>query len=164
MIVFRDTDTLAASRAEVTVLAIDRAISELGADYCAKYVLDAGNVAEVDFPPLDVLGTAIDRCARIGKLAQPNNALASSAFRERSRQASNWLSVGSFDFKGLPDPTEVFRFISLGGDWNSPHPLYATRSGEELVAIIETLGKKVVAAEAALETCRSELNTFRQKQ
>ena len=113
MAVFSDHDGLGVARAETCIRALDTSLRSLGDQFVAKYVMDAGNVAEVSFPPDDVLGTTVDRCARIAKIAQPGVALASAEVRNRAPNRGSWISVGAYSFKGIPVPVKVFMLSGL---------------------------------------------------
>jgi class 3 adenylate cyclase len=163
MAVFNDQDGLGSARAETCVMALDAMIRALGTPYAAKYVLDAGDIAEVTFPPYDVLGTAIDRCARIGKIAQPGVALASDSFRAKTPHKDAWLTVGSYKFKGLPAPVTVFRLATLHAPWKTPDPTLAVMTQEELILAIKELEDKVAQQEQEILSCRTELRRFRER-
>jgi class 3 adenylate cyclase len=163
MAVFKDNDGLASARAETCVMALDAIIRALGAPYAAKYVLDAGDVVEVTFPPYDVLGTAIDRCARIGKIAQPGVALASDSFRAKTPHKDAWVAVGSYRFKGLPSPVAVFRLSALQAPWSTPDADLAVMSPDELIVMINQLQDKLVQQDHELASCRTELRRFRER-
>jgi len=163
MAVFKDHDGLASARAETCVMALDAILRVLGTPYAAKYVLDAGDVVEVTFPPYDVLGTAIDRCARIGKIAQPGVALASDSFRAKTPHKDGWLTVGSYNFKGLPSPVTVFRLVALQAAWKTPDADLSVMSQDELIATIRELQDKLTRQEQEIESCRTELRRFRER-
>lgn len=163
MVVFKDYDGLAAARAETCVMALDGAMRSLGPPYVAKFVLDAGDVVEVTFPPYDVLGTAIDRCARIGKIAQAGVALASEAFRTRTPHKDAWLPVGSYNFKGLPAPVSIFRLSTLSDSWSPPDADLAAMSQDELIKTIGKLRSRIGEHINEIDACRDELRRLRQR-
>src|SRR5207302_10205783 len=147
MALFNDEDGFAPARAETCVMALDAMVKGLGAPYAAKYVLDAGDISEVTFPPYDVLGTAVDRCARIGKIAQPGVALASEMFREKAPHQEAWVQAGTYAFKGLSAPVNVFRLARLDGFWRAPDTQLAVSTQEELITMLNDLRAEVARTE-----------------
>lgn len=159
MAIFEDASTgLAANRAESCVIECEAALKGLPGTVRAKYALDYGECATVDFEhaPGDVLGAAVDRCARISKLAEPGTAVASEAFVAESKRPSGWRKLGEFPFKGLSDFVSVFQFQGIGAPMEVVHPELLTRSSKSLVT-------DLLAAQADVERCREEIRMFRSK-
>jgi class 3 adenylate cyclase len=99
-----------------SVAASERFIDSVGADrllgdqYRFKIAADTGPAYHFQFEePLadDPYGTVVDRCARIAKLAQSGLAFCSSAYAAEAGP-ERYQSVGTFPFKGLAEPEEVF--------------------------------------------------------
>lgn len=87
-----------------------------------KVAVDRGQVYTIDLPghdEPDVLGTAIDRCARIGKFTKPGVVLASYEYRKGCGAAYKWTQVGEPELKGV-GKTKIFQL------------------GEKTIDIIET--------------------------
>jgi class 3 adenylate cyclase len=101
-----------------------------------KVAIDRGQIYTIDLPghdEPDVLGTAIDRCARIGKYTKPGAVLASYEYRKGSNAAYTWALVGEPELKGV-GRTKIFQL------------------GEKTVEITET----TEIAVAALERMKQE--------
>lgn len=76
-----------------------------------KVAVDRGQVYTIDLPghaEPDVLGTAIDRCARIGKYTKPGAVLASFEYRKGCNPAYTWTLVGEPELKGV-GKTKIFQ-------------------------------------------------------
>lgn len=68
-----------------------------------KVAADYGKVYSLSFPghaEPDPQGPAVDRCARIGKYAQPGEVLASADFASKTEKLG-WKKAGRVDLKGL---------------------------------------------------------------
>lgn len=75
-----------------------------GVETRIKVAIDKGEVCFLKFDghePIDPQGTAIDRCARIGKKAVPGAVLASADFVKECPPGYSWKEAGTVDFKGL---------------------------------------------------------------
>lgn len=69
-----------------------------------KVVIDWGKVFLVEYEghrASDPQGTPVDRCARIGKHAQPGTVLSSYEFVQHCEDRTKWTELGSVDMKGL---------------------------------------------------------------
>ena len=102
-----------------------------------KVAVDRGQVYTIDLPghdEPDVLGTAIDRCARIGKYTKPGVVLASYEYRKGCGASYKWTQVGEPELKGV-GKTKVFQL------------------GEKTLDIVETT--EITASE--LERLKSEV-------
>jgi class 3 adenylate cyclase len=76
-----------------------------------KVAVDSGKVYCIKLPghdELDVLGTTVDRCARIAKYTKPSTVLASFDYRKACSAAYNWTLVGEPTLKGI-GKTKVFQ-------------------------------------------------------
>lgn len=75
----------------------------IGYETRIKLVADYGSVYFLTFPghdEPDPQGPAVDRCARIGKYAQPGEVLASADFASKTEKLG-WKKAGRIDLKGL---------------------------------------------------------------
>jgi len=83
---------------------IDSNLGEaIGHDTRIKVAADYGKVYFLSFPghdEPDPQGPAVDRCARIGKYAQPGEVLASTDFASKTEKLG-WKKAGRVDLKGL---------------------------------------------------------------
>jgi class 3 adenylate cyclase len=154
-----DKNLMASLRAENCIWECESELSKLGESYRAKYTLDYGSGAAVDFPnaPKDVLGTCIDRCARIAKLNEPHTALASHDFVEHSKHKASWSLLGQFDFRGITQKVKVYQLQDLGNPIRIPDDQLYTADSKHLVEIVIKLrgqNKKLL----------DELNYFRSRQ
>lgn len=140
------TGSLACGRAEAFVQECESALQDLGSEYVAKYALDFGRAAtfETDNAPTDYLGDCVDRCARISKLTEPHSVLATSQFVAESRHSGSWKSVGIFNFKGIPIPTEVLQWPVFGQAVQVVDSDLQMRSSKELAREILALRKEIL--------------------
>lgn len=149
---------LAAARAEMCAIGCESELAKLGSPYTAKYALDYGDGASVEFPgaPSDVLGTCIDRCARISQVAKKHALVASEAFVEESKHRTSWRRIGRFPFKGLPREVNVFQLENHGENILVADAKLYAQSADDLVKRVETLSSEV-------DECRKELRRLRAK-
>lgn len=76
----------------------------VGVETRIKIALDQGDVCFLEFPgheEIDPQGTAVDRCARIGKYTKEGVVLASFEFVKECPSTFNWLEVGQVELKGI---------------------------------------------------------------
>ena len=76
----------------------------IGVETKIKVAVDVGQVCFLEFEghdQIDPQGTAIDRCARIGKYTEPGVVLCSAEFRAACPQGTQWTNAGSAAFKGI---------------------------------------------------------------
>jgi class 3 adenylate cyclase len=152
--VFPDEGTdLSPIRVEHFIRECEAALEKLGPQYVAKYSCDYGSSAQIDESG-DVLGTPVDRCARIAKLTKPHVALASAEFVQASKGPRNWRKIGSFTLRGLHKPVEVFQLRNLGPDLVVTDPDLFSAPTTELVSRIQELSKQ-------LELCKQDLRIVR---
>ena len=105
----------------------------------------------------DVLGTCIDRCARIAKIAAPRTAVASDEFVKSSTNHQNWRRIGQFAFKGLPAQQIVYQLKDFGQVINIPDSkLWVASSGELIEEVLRLRGE--------LEECWKQLRLSRRRQ
>jgi adenylate cyclase len=151
-----DTAQLSAARVEHFIWECEAALSKLGLEYVAKYSCDYGAAAVIDERG-DVLGTCIDRCARIAKLTKPHVALASADFVNASKGRGNWRNVGSFKLRGLLRPVKIFQLKELGAELVIADPELFSAPTEHLVERIKQLTKEHEATTRELRTLRSKV-------
>ena len=135
--VYSDQDAkIATSRCEQCIRECDKKLRVLGHKYQAKFAADFGSAASVDFPNAagDVLGTCVDRCARISKIAAPGTVVASKQFVAESVNKSNWKRIGHFPLKGFREPQHVFQLADFGNPIKIADPILYMASNEDLVA------------------------------
>lgn len=85
--------------------------SDLKHKYRYKIALDYGTAYFFRFSevmPDDPYGVAIDRCARIAKLAKSGAVLCGSAYVKKLVNPVNYWSAGKFSLKGISEPEEIF--------------------------------------------------------
>lgn len=85
--------------------------SDLKHKYRYKIALDYGTAYFFRFSevmPDDPYGVAIDRCARIAKLAESGAVLCGSAYVKKLVNQVNYWSAGKFSLKGISEPEEIF--------------------------------------------------------
>lgn len=153
-----DENEMATFRAENCIWECEAELKRLGEDYKAKYTLDYGKGATVDFnnTPQDVLGTCIDRCARIATIVEPTTALASKLFVEKSKHKESWSLLGDFSFKGIGEKVGVYQFKNLGKPMQiSNFEIFATPKN----VLIENIKE----LETKLNACIEELHVHRSK-
>ncbi|MHB8996159.1 MAG: adenylate/guanylate cyclase domain-containing protein [Armatimonadota bacterium] len=83
----------------------------IGVETRIKIAVDRGDVCFLKFEghePVDPQGTAIDRCARIGKKAVAGAVLASSEFVKACPGGFAWVEAGTLNCKGI-GPTVVYQ-------------------------------------------------------
>ncbi|QQS34787.1 MAG: adenylate/guanylate cyclase domain-containing protein [Ignavibacteriales bacterium] len=77
-----------------------------------KMALDYGDVYLIEYEghsELDPQGTAVDRCARIGKYCNPSTILTSFEFLNECSYPKQWNMVGEVELKGL-GLTKIYQF------------------------------------------------------
>lgn len=154
--VFDDDGTdLSPARVEHFIFECNAALGRHGENFVAKYACDYGPSAVIDTRG-DVLGTPIDRCARVAKLTKPGIALASGEFVNASKRPTSWRSVGVFKLRGLKSAVEVFQMRELGPELTVTAPEFISASADDLVGRIKVL-------EGQLESVRNELRTLRSR-
>ena len=153
-----DVGHLLAAKMETCVRECSTRLAELGPEYTAKYALDYGEATWVDLAPnvpRDVLGTPVDRCARIKKFLLPDTAVSSDAFVSVSPNSANWRKLGKVQLKGIRDSIVVHQLSALGASI----PVLdkdATTSAEDLKARVGDLQRM-------LDNCRGVLKVLRSK-
>jgi class 3 adenylate cyclase len=163
MAVFADDNGLAVTQAETFVISLDEQLSRMGDPYRAKYVFDYGSVADVVFPPADVLGTTVDRCARMSKIAQPGVAISSSEFVRQSRHSDSWCRVTTLQFKGLPAPVDIFFYKSLRTHFVAGDLDLVVLSLDELVRAVRDARALAAARDVELQNCIAALRKARER-
>jgi adenylate cyclase len=131
-----DRDGLAVSRAVNCIWQCDSRLQKFRPPFVAKYALDYGTAASVTFGVgrNDVLGTCVDRCARIAKLAKDGTAVGSQEVVKRSKDAGIWRKIGSFPFKGFDRRTNVFQLRQFGSAIEVVDAALAARSLGDLAS------------------------------
>ena len=116
-----------------------------------KIAVDRGQIYTIDLPghkEPDVLGTAIDRCARIGKYTKPGAVLASYEYRKGSSEAYKWVSVGEPELKGV-GKTKIYQ---LG-----EKTVEITETTEIAVAELERMKQEAADQKDQIETLTIEV-------
>lgn len=147
-----DKNNMATFKAEKFVWHCYEELRKCDEKYLAKYALDYGGGASVNIKglPQDFLGTFIDRCARISNLVEPDTALASYNFVQKSKNKSSWINLGNFLFKGISKKLKVYQLKDFGVPVMIHDPELITSQPKELVKIINDLRQK-------LKLCKNEL-------
>jgi class 3 adenylate cyclase len=155
--VFRDDKNpeLCPFRVENFIRECEATLSKMGADFSAKYACDFGRSVLIDDNG-DVIGTCVDRCARIAKLTAPHIALASAEFVEAAKGEANWKKVGRFPLKGLKDPVAIFQLREFGPLLKIQNPQLYSASPSELIAMIQELSEQ-------RDKCKMELRIARDR-
>lgn len=131
----------------------------------AKYCFDFGQGAWVkpQGAPRDILGTCVDRCARIAKLARPHTALASHEYVRESRNPASWLLVGEFQLRGLPAAAQVYHLArfgdGLGVDVDEARAI--AQDPREMHRTMAELRAQLGGVQAELDRCREEVARLR---
>ena len=145
------------SRAEEFVRECEAALRNHG-NSTAKYAFDIGRIVPVSVPggASDVLGTCVDRCARIAKLLSPGTALASLDFVNMLTDQSAWRKVATVRVKGIDKPFEICQLKGVGPRISGGKIRERVISGAELAQRSIRLGRQ-------LKVCREELGRFRRR-
>lgn len=151
-------DEVSCLRVETFVWQCVNIFKSLGNEYSAKFALDYGSAASVQFKnsPLDYLGTAIDRCARIAKIVSPKTAFASKEFVKQTKNPNSWKMLGQFTFKGLPEKVVIYQLKGLGKTIEIENYDLYSLSTNDLIIKINELKKK-------FDLCVEELHHLRFK-
>ncbi|GAG52291.1 unnamed protein product, partial [marine sediment metagenome] len=152
-----DGHGLATVHAEGFLWSCETGIESTCHDLAAKYCLDFGRGAWVrpEKGPLDILGTCVDRCARIAKLGKPGTAIASGQYVAKSRNPTSWARIGSFCFHGLAEEVAVHQLDGFGGKGLIDVSEANAMGRDPLEAF-----REVVEANRQLAECQADLKRF----
>jgi len=123
----------------------------------AKYSFDYGEAAEISFEgfPEDYLGSAIDRCARIAKIAKRGNALASESYVSQSKNPKSWRRIGSIELRGFPIKQPIYQLEGAGESITNEELSYASKTSTEMIRELRESNER-------LRVCMEELKVQRQ--
>lgn len=147
---------LAVVKMEACVWGVEETLKTMTPPILAKYSLDYGSAAEIDFDnfPRDYLGTVVDRCARIARLAKRGTAVASGAYVAESKNHRSWRRVGKTDLRGFPSKETIYQLDGLGDSISSDEVSFAAKSSRDLMLEVSELNGR-------LSRCMEELKVQR---
>lgn len=144
-------------RMEACVWRIEETLHALTPRPFAKYALDFGEAADIHFDgfPRDYLGTVVDRCARIARLAKKSTAVASQSYVDQSKNPKSWRRVSNASLRGFPEKQSIYQLRGLGDEISNDDVLAAVANPAELTQQIRDLNDR-------LNHCMEELR-FQQR-
>jgi class 3 adenylate cyclase len=157
--VFAQTEVgISSVKMEACLWNIEEKLQHLSPRSFAKYSLDYGEAAEIHFEgfPRDYLGSAVDRCARIARLAKKGTAVASEAYVQQSKNPKSWRRISSTVLRGFPDKEVIYQLHGLGDEISSEEILLAVSNPADLMYQVRDLNDR-------LNRCMEELKVQRRR-
>jgi len=160
MAVFPNVDNLGAQRAESFVWECEKALSDEGDIYAAKYAIDCGEAARIqdNQEADDFLGTCVDRCARIAKIALPHTAVGTGQFVSMSKNPNSWSDVGEFEVRGLKDPVRILQLRNLGPQIGGKEAGMILAGSRSAIAALVEAEEALLSCKETLALCKQELS------
>lgn len=144
--VFTETDRgICSVNMEACLWNIEENLQRLTPRSLAKYSLDYGEAADIHFEgfPRDYLGSAVDRCARIAKLAKKGTAVASEAYVHQSKNPKSWRRISNAALRGFPDKEAIYQLHGLGDEISSDDILAAVSNPADLMHQVKDLNDRL---------------------
>lgn len=156
--VFDNQDGLAGQRVESFLWECESSLAPEGDEYVAKYAFDFGQGARIEpaSMPEDILGTCVDRCARISKIAKSGTAVASAQFVAISKNKKSWRRIGSCKVRGLSESAVVYQLRELGDEISLEEARASVANPLEVLRSLKSCKGK-------LTRCHEELQVFRSR-
>lgn len=151
--VFVETDIgICSVNMEACLWNIEDKLQQMSPRSFAKYSLDYGEAADIHFEgfPRDYLGSAVDRCARIARLAKKGTALASEAYVHQSKNPKSWRRISSVELRGFPNKEVIYQLHGLGQEISPEDILLTLANPSDLTHQIKDLNDR-------LNRCMEEL-------